>query len=92
MSSIVDTNNFTPVVRGETRDDAKPLVIESKHTTSDRSYDAPITELWLTLPSGRKIYFMDIEHSEWSSVEQCNAAVNKMKEEIITGLIELMRA
>lgn len=64
--------------------------IQHKMTSSGRAYDAPICELWIDLPSGGKLYFSDVELSEWNTDVQNNEWVKEAKARIVSGLHELM--
>ena len=62
------------------------MKIEHKFTTSSRSYDDEIAELWIDLPNGENLYFSDIEFCWSDDEDEMNKRVNEAKERILEQL------
>ncbi len=66
--------------------------ISHKKTSSGRAYDQPICELWIELPSGQKLFFSDVELSEWNTDAEDDDCIEQAKSRIVASLRELMSA
>lgn len=53
------------------------------------AYDTEIREVYVKLPSGRKLYFSPMPVYEWQSDEETNKQVEEYKAELASMLAEL---